>query len=613
MKSNTVPIVLLVALVGALFVLGAAAATHVDQTDGIGTAQNGNLTFSDQATASSTFTGGEPSQPGVFVGEVSTDVDSAVMITYSESSLGAGDQVTIDLDNVGFQYWEVNGVSGDADSIDDVVVEDGNNPTLVFVEGVEYTFENLPGSNHPLEFFDGSGSALLSQTTEGSFEDDPDVGWTDTGNSVTFTATPPLAAELDGYVCTIHSNMEGGVQTTAETASDLVVAGLDTFDATELDGDNVQIPIEEFGGFPGTHTAHLIPTANLSGNYTPGDTVSNATASAAVDSDQATVYQGTLTLENQTVGGPIQEGDVLAEVATANLLDGAGNDTEFVVDVHPKDDHGNLLAGEFVGASAVLSGTNTGVEIIAERVPDDGEFNEFPLTGENDLVAMVHTVDDNASVGDPASPSQYPVLPHASPNGLVTGGVTDDAVVDYSLTQGLTFQDQQIGPDNAVTLENVQSVGSQVAIIVTYEETGDLVIAGLTTGTYNGETLTVTVEDTDGFPGEHTAHLLPVSGLSGNYTPGDTVSNETASNIVVQETATVGVDLTGDGNFSTDTTGDGLLNDADGDGEFDIFDVQAFFESYKTQTVQDNTGLFDFDEDGEVDIFDVQRLFDDLS
>ncbi|ERH10557.1 MAG: hypothetical protein J07HX64_02332 [halophilic archaeon J07HX64] len=71
------------------------------------------------------------------------------------------------------------------------------------------------------------------------------------------------------------------------------------------------------------------------------------------------------------------------------------------------------------------------------------------------------------------------------------------------------------------------------------------------------------------------------------------------------------IDATGDGEFATDTTGNGLLNDVNGDGEFTIFDVQAFFLNFETPAVQNNPEAFNFDgdENDQVTIFDVQELF----
>ena len=50
--------------------------------------------------------------------------------------------------------------------------------------------------------------------------------------------------------------------------------------------------------------------------------------------------------------------------------------------------------------------------------------------------------------------------------------------------------------------------------------------------------VTVTVEDAGGFPGAHTAHVIS-SLSSSDYAPGDTVSEETAGNVVVNANAEV--------------------------------------------------------------------------
>jgi hypothetical protein len=74
----------------------------------------------------------------------------------------------------------------------------------------------------------------------------------------------------------------------------------------------------------------------------------------------------------------------------------------------------------------------------------------------------------------------------------------------------------------------------------------------------------------------------------------------------------IGIDVTGDNKPATDTTGNGLLNDIDGDGTYDIFDVQALFTHFEDPVVQNNADVFDFAPDGEVNILDVQALFENL-
>lgn len=168
----------------------------------------------------------------------------------------------------------------------------------------------------------------------------------------------------------------------------------------------------------------MIPTSDLSGEYAPGDTVSGDTANAVVDNDSATVHQAGLTFEDQTGDGSVESGDAMATV-DASLT----GDVAYTVDVHATDDEGSLVAAEWIGSSNVLTGDNEGAEIIAERVPDDGEFNELPFSGTGTFVAMIHLAGD-ASAGDSASPGSGPVVPNVDAEaGVVPGGVTTTAAV----------------------------------------------------------------------------------------------------------------------------------------------------------------------------------------
>lgn len=56
---------------------------------------------------------------------------------------------------------------------------------------------------------------------------------------------------------------------------------------------------------------------------------------------------------------------------------------------------------------------------------------------------------------------------------------------------------------------------------------------------------------------------------------------------------------------------DTVYEDVNGDGAFDIVDVQAFFQNgnYESDAVQNNPQAFNYDGEGGVDIFDVQALF----
>lgn len=65
------------------------------------------------------------------------------------------------------------------------------------------------------------------------------------------------------------------------------------------------------------------------------------------------------------------------------------------------------------------------------------------------------------------------------------------------------------------------------------------------------------------------------------------------------------------GNDPTDPDHDGVYEDVNGDGEFDLGDVQGFYSSQESSAVQNNPSAFDFNGDGGIDIGDVQALFEE--
>ncbi len=133
-------------------------------------------------------------------------------------------------------------------------------------------------------------------------------------------------------------------------------------------------------------------------------------------------------------------------------------------------------------------------------------------------------------------------------NEYLTRGISG---ADYLVTaeMSLTFRDQRFGdaPGGArVTVRDVDTDGQQGTVILTYEDGNDTVVAGVVSGVFDGEDVSVTVEDLGGFTetggllvGEHTAHITLTEQLSQAYAPGDVVSAETLSAIIDRETGTV--------------------------------------------------------------------------
>ena len=132
-------------------------------------------------------------------GETPTDGEMSAEIS--------GAQLTID--NVGVSAWEVTG-----DETGSVAETGAENPTMTFEVGQRYAVTNDGWSTHPFALLAGDDTALLSQRPdeEGDFEGDADVGWVDEETEFSFTFTESLAAEAATYRCTVHSSMEGDVE-----------------------------------------------------------------------------------------------------------------------------------------------------------------------------------------------------------------------------------------------------------------------------------------------------------------------------------------------------------------------------------------------------------------
>jgi plastocyanin len=156
------------------------------------------------------------------------------------------------LNNVGLSAWKVT------ETTDNELAETGvDNPELSLRVGARYTFQNDGWSTHPLAFLDSDGDPLLSQGEQGSFEGDSSTDWVDNDTSVSFTVTSELADELDSYICTIHSSMEGPIRTVQQSSTD------DPADVTmsdqSTDGTSVTVDSARLneGGFVTIHDSSL--------------------------------------------------------------------------------------------------------------------------------------------------------------------------------------------------------------------------------------------------------------------------------------------------------------------------------------------------------------------
>lgn len=121
---------------------------------------------------------------------------------------GSSADVTVTIENVSASACDVTSVEGASG-----VESGGENPTLTLEVGTRYRFDNNGGGDHPLGFQNSSDSYLLNQNGSGSLEGNSGFSYEEDNEGVTFTYAQQLADAVADYRCTVHSVMEGVVET----------------------------------------------------------------------------------------------------------------------------------------------------------------------------------------------------------------------------------------------------------------------------------------------------------------------------------------------------------------------------------------------------------------
>ena len=247
---------------------------------------------------------------------------------------------------------------------------------------------------------------------------------------------------------------------------------------------------------------------------------------------------------------PGAEIDVSATITNTGDAPGT-QDVEFVFDNETAATEENVT---------LEPGDDTTVEFTPELPDDAGTFEHGVFTADDNQTAEITVGEAFFEVSD----LNVPALAERESAIDVTATITNTG--DVTGTQDVDFV---FDGEVAATVEDVE-LGVEDDTTVTFEDVGLPDALGVF---------------------EH-----------GVFTADD---NQTAE-------ITVSADFGDDGQLAQDTTGDGLLNDLTGDGEFTIVDVQVLFENFDGDAIQDNVAAFDFLGDDRVTIFDVQALFNQL-
>lgn len=207
----------------------------------------------------------------------------------------------------------------------------------------------------------------------------------------------------------------------------------------------------------------------------------------------------------------------------------------------------------------------------------------------------------------------------ALPSDLDVGSHTVSISVDGErASESVDVVENATGSDigiESVTAPDSVNTTDPIEFVVTVENTGDTtgtptieLRGGLTDSSMIEPDLRNQTEVSVDANTTETVRLVTTEETPGEYTYRVSTANTSrnASVNVTSPSVIVGTEP------ATDTTGDGLYNDVNGDGSFDIFDVQLFFDARDSDPVEGNSAYFDFTEDGRTDIFDVQALFEQI-
>ncbi|MFQ3476824.1 hypothetical protein HKK80_11285 [Halonotius sp. F2-221B] len=487
--------------------------------------------------------------------EVDNDQDGT-----AEATLSDGDEydITLDEDGQNTSYISVQELADDADSpallhnartadasigAGDVELPVGSPSIFLFENGeradvpatvepnseVDYTFEVVDANdrNLPLDGvgFSATGAGLTEATTldEGfasvSGEVDSgtidlviidDVGPVNVG-SIDALDTADLNLTADAESVEQNGSIEFELTRsdfTSETSGQLNItdASGEEVTTTPIDGiESVTFDTDTYE--PGEYTVEATKESTSSTAFNASSV--DVTVEAADEPGDT----GSLTFNDQTLGA---DGAVTVE-------DVSTGQNSTVVVTYANGSNEEVVAG--VSAANNLAGENVSVDI-----EDTGGFP-------GDHTAWVFNTSD--------LPSDLGIGANATP---VAGAALDSETATISEATGdtgsLTFNDQTLGADGAVTVEDV-ATGQESTVVVTYQNDSENVVAGTATAdNLAGENVSVEIEDTGGFPGDHTAWVFNTSDVEGVAIGDD--ATPVADQALDSETAFISQAETGD-------------------------------------------------------------------
>lgn len=404
--------------------------------------------MSDTARLGFTFTNAVP-EPGTATLEPGWNF---VGSNFAIDSIDAGDTRTLDEDLINV----------DADAVDAFSADFSRSLSSDSTIEAYDSYWVFNGDSSPLE------RAIVTPPYDSQSREDvlgiPETTLTFRDQVTNATRLGANATEPGVTVEDVSSDVDSTVVITYRDDGEQVIAGVEAFAADELNETTVTVAVNDTGGFPGVHTAHLIESDGLSGNYTPGETVSEITTDAVLDQSLATVGDASVSLDTQSVENSASE----VTVAASNVQP----QTEYVIVVHEVTEDDSV--GAPVGSSEALTGEQAEIPV---------ELDNTTVTNTTEFVAMLHYT----APGEPFGP---PIPNSDATDGFVSGNVADSGEVAVFNAEGaeLSFDSQAVGIDadgNAVVYTDEISTATQVEQEDVSNPTEDFVVL------YEGSNLTV--------------------------------------------------------------------------------------------------------------------------
>mgnify|MGYP006277154435 CR=1 FL=1 len=390
------------------------------------------------------------------------------------------------------------------------------------------------------------------------------------GDTATVTATVTNTGDLEATQ-TVDFEFDGSV--------------LDSQDVTLAGGSSQQVSFT-------VDTTGVAADTYAHGVYTDDD---SATAQILVEEPAPEPDPANFEIPNLSTPGTVTQGDTTTVTATVeNTGDEEGTQTvSLSINGTQADGQSVTLAGgasQQVSFSVDTSGLSVGPQTI-EVSTDDAT-----ATGAMFVDAAAEPPTGTVDV------SLEPADQTAAPGDIVTYDVVVTGADGVGSVEGLTVSLSNVGAASIVDVDT--PAGDANEEIVSTDQSVTISAFGLSTdssGQVTIATITVSADaegDTD----------LTIADDGDLYVSDEQGSGYTVGN-TTDATLSVGLPPVVGDNSPANLDDDNVLEDVNGDGEFNVGDAQALFYNRDSPVVQENVEYFDFNGDGIVNVGDAQAIF----